>query len=351
MLQQNHDKTEVHPCCAQDLLKNWLVQHAFFTWSSWIWKDNVFEEMMLKYYLRKIKRYVQTRKGNREENMLSLFEEELKSINEKMKEVHPSEVPGLFRKIPLDVFGKLLLDVPGQYENIKKYFPSMPSEQVQRNWTGTHGETLLNQTLAFVKTMVYGYAAVTGKKIDQSSILDYGCGWGRIIRLLYKYGSVEDIYGVDPWDESIKICNQNGVKGNLAISDYVPRSLPYDRKFDLIFAFSVFTHLSEKTAAIVLDTLRKYIADDGMLLITIRPKEYWLHHDQGRLSAQMIAVHDQVGYAFTPHNRAPIDGDITYGDTSISLSYFVRQYPQWKIEYVECNDIDPFQVLLFLKPA
>ena len=43
--------------------------------------------------------------------------------------------------------------------------------------------------------------------------------------------------------------------------------------FDLIYAFSVFTHLSEKTAHIVLSTLRDHIADTGVLVLTIRPKE------------------------------------------------------------------------------
>jgi hypothetical protein len=61
-------------------------------------------------------------------------------------------------------------------------------------------------------------------------------------------------------------------------------------------------------------------------------------------------LHDEKGFAFKPHNRTPIDGDITYGDTSMTLKYFEDNFPQWKIAAVECNDIDPYQVILFLKP-
>ena len=64
----------------------------------------------------------------------------------------------------------------------------------------------------------------------------------------------------------------------------------------------------------------------------------------------MIEQYDKCGFAFKPHNRAPINGDITYGETSMTLSYIRENFPQWSIVAVECNDADPYQVILFLKP-
>jgi SAM-dependent methyltransferase len=285
-----------------------------------------------------------------DQKMLAMFETELKKVDVKIGGTIPNDIPQLLNNIPLELFGKLMLDVPLAYSRIKDVFPSMASEEVQKSWTGTHGQSLLNQSLAFIKTMTFGYSALTGKKIENASVLDYGCGWGRLIRLLYKFVSVQNIYGVDPWDESIKICNQNRVKGNLAISEYVPLSLPFERQFDLIFAFSVFTHLSKKTTHTVLNTLRKYISPEGVLVITIRPKEYWGFHKNGSFESEMVKMHDKTGFAFMPHNRTPIDGDITYGDTSIALDYISNNFPQWKVELVEWNEIDPYQIILFLKP-
>jgi 2-polyprenyl-3-methyl-5-hydroxy-6-metoxy-1,4-benzoquinol methylase len=283
--------------------------------------------------------------------MLSIFEDVLEKIDSEMKPGQSFDIPQLFAKIPLEVFGKLLLNIPSQYPHIKDFFPSMASDKTQDNWTGNHGEALLSQSLAFVNTMVTGYASITGKKIKNASILDYGCGWGRLIRLLYKFAPIENIYGVDPWDESIEECQQHNLKAHLALSDWVPNSLPFEKQFDLIFAFSVFSHLSEKTTRIVLQTLRKYVAKDGLLVITIRPKEYWNVHNKGTLASEMIKAHTEKGFAFKPHNRAPIDGDITYGDTSISLDYFDEHFPQWKIEAIEYDNIDPLQIILFLKPV
>lgn len=269
----------------------------------------------------------------------------------KMSSFQPSDIPLIFRKIPLEIFGMMLLDIPSTFPNIKAFFPSMASDEVQINWTGAHGNDLLLQTAAFVKTLTGGYTGISGKNMDNAKVLDFGCGWGRIIRLLYKYTSFENIYAVDPWDESLKQCREHGVKAELALSEWVPRTLPFACQFDLIYAFSVFTHLSEKTTHDTLQTLRNYISADGLLVITIRPKEYWHVHDKGALAPEMIKTHEGKGFAFTPHARDPIDGDITYGDTSISLDYFYSHFPQWKILSIEYNLIDPYQVILFLKPV
>lgn len=284
--------------------------------------------------------------------MFKIFEDELVRIDSLISVTPPSDIPALFRYTPLDIFGELLLDVPPQYRNIKDYFPSMAVDEVQIKWTGRSGRALLNQTLDFVRTMVYNYTANTGNKINNANILDYGCGWGRLIRPLYKLIPADNIYAIDPWIESIKQCEQHGVKCNLALSDYVPDSLPFERKFDLIYAFSVFTHLSKKTTAKVLQTLRKYIADNGMLAITIRPKEYWLLKQCAAVSSEMLQMHEEKGFAFTPHNNVNVasDGDITYGDTSISLAY-MENLPGWKVMSVEHSNTDSYQILVFLKPV
>jgi SAM-dependent methyltransferase len=283
--------------------------------------------------------------------MLLMFENELREIDGEIENIRQDEIPTLFRKIPLETFGTLLLDIPSQYPHIKAFFPTMPSNEIQDHWTGSHGEILLGQSLAFMKTMLSGFGTLTGKKIENARILDFGCGWGRLIRLCYKFVPIDNIFGVDPWDESIKECKNHGVKANLAISDWVPHSLPFDQRFNLIFAFSVFTHLSEKTTQIVLETLRKYIENCGLLVITIRPKEYWRVHNQGASESEMRKVHDEKGFAFMPHERPPVDGDITYGDASISTEYFEKLIPNWKLESVEFNEVDSNQVILFLKPV
>ena len=284
--------------------------------------------------------------------MWFMFENEIQRINRMMGSDTSPNLPELFSRVPLDDFGSLLFDVPSHYPNIKSYFPSMVSEQDQKGWTGSHSKALLVLSLAFMKTMISGYSAITGSKIGDAKVLDFGCGWGRLIRFLYKYVPINNIYGVDPWDKSLKLCQEHGVKGNLALSDWVPTSLPFAVKFDFIFSYSVFTHLSEKTTQVILSTLRNYISEDGILLITIRPKEFWEFRLPGTQSRELIKTHDENGFAFVPQkNRAPVNGEVTFGDTSMSLAYIESNFPQWSIEAVECNADNKYQVLVFLKPV
>jgi 2-polyprenyl-3-methyl-5-hydroxy-6-metoxy-1,4-benzoquinol methylase len=285
--------------------------------------------------------------------MWSMFEDELKKIDTQLGKIQKPDIPDLFRHIPFDNFGELLFDAPAQYPNVKALLPSMVPEEDQKMWTGWSGKILLDQSLVFVKTMITGYSAITGKKIGDASVLDFGCGWGRLLRLFSKYVPVDNLYGVDPMEKSIQLCKKHGVKGNLAVSDWVPASLPFDKKFDLIFAFSVFTHLSENTTRVVLSTLRNYISDNGVLLITVRPAEFWnnLTRDTA-LASKMIKLHNEVGYSFIPHkNTKPINGDITYGNTSMTLAYIEKNFPQWKIVSIECNELTKYQVLVFLTPV
>ena len=274
----------------------------------------------------------------------------LRAIDARVSATPPDEIPQLLSPLPLAIWGELLLEVPGRYPNLKAFFPSMASEEIQTHWTGNHGTALLGQTIAFVESLVNGYQTMTRRGLEKARVLDFGCGWGRIIRLLYKYVGYENIFAVDPWDEPIALCKQHGVKAHLALSEDVPVVLPFRGPFDLIYAFSVFTHLSEKTTNAVLNTLRRYIADDVVLVITVRPKQYWQVHGDA-VADRMMAEHDRKGFAFVPSNRTPIDGDITYGDTSMSVDYVAANFPRWQVVGEHCNPIDPYQLLLFVRPA
>jgi SAM-dependent methyltransferase len=258
------------------------------------------------------------------------------------------------RRLGMGDFGVVLLSMPHPaYPKLSRLLPAMASEKAQRNWTGNHGLPLLQQTTEFVRAMSYNFARATGRNLDDVRILDYGCGYGRIARLMYYFTAEEKFFGVDPWDQAISLCHEAGLTTNFLVSDYLPESLPVgSEKFDLIYAFSVFTHLSHRAMTAALHTLRKYIADDGMLTITVRPIEYW-QHDAHTTSAQksaLVASHRNDGFAFKPHIREAIDGDVTYGDTSTGLGWIEANFPEWEIKGVDRCLSDTLQRYVFMTP-
>lgn len=221
----------------------------------------------------------------------------------------------------------------------------MASLEVQRNWTGNTGHPLLVQTAEFVRSMLFNHAYITGKRVGR--VLDYGCGYGRVMRLLYRYLDEDRVVGVDPWDVSVKICRDAGIH-NVQQSEYLPVSLPVAGKFSLIYAFSVFTHTSKRATIQAMKALREYIAEDGMLAITIRPVEYWVG---SKPEPAMVEEHKRSGFAFIPHDREPVDGDVTYGFTSMTTEWLAQNCPGWKLAAEDWTSRNPFQRYLYLTPT
>lgn len=237
---------------------------------------------------------------------------------------------------------------------MSQLLPRMASEETQKSWTGSAGVTLLRQTLIFTRILSCSYADITGAQLAGSKILDFGVGYGRLLRLMYYFSDPGDLYGCDPWDRSIELCKSDGVLGHLAQSDYLPVELPFgDQAFHLIYCFSVFTHLSPRACKAAFSALRRRIRPDGLLVITIRPFEYWAYaKEQGSISdaAALEKAHNDFGYAFAPHAREAIDGDITFGDASVTLDY-LRSIPDWQLLRWDRSIADAYQVIVFLRPA
>lgn len=279
---------------------------------------------------------------------------ELKRIEAELRSGRPLG-PELLSGLPLEVLGEVYLGLRPEFPTLVAALPSMAPAQVQRDWTGTDGQPLMKQSCAFLDTVVRAFQHHVHRPLSASIALDYGCGWGRLLRLLLRDVPAERIWGLDPWDRSIDLCREHRIPVNLAVSDYVPQTLPVgDTRFDLIFAFSVFTHLSPRCALQVMRALRAYVKEDGLLAITVRPAEYWPLHSpfpEGVTPEAMLTAHREAGFAFIPHNRPPIDGDITYGDASYSLDHVRSRWTGWSILGTETNAVDPLQCIVFLRPA
>lgn len=257
------------------------------------------------------------------------------------------------RRLGLDSWGDFLWRMPNRnYPGLSSILPKMSSESVQNAWTGTSGKTLLNQTIPFVR-YILSVSSWQPQQIDAFKVLDYGCGYGRISRLMLKYVDVEGIFGADPWQESITLVHEAGFGKNFMLTDEVPSKLPYEENsFDLIWAFSVFTHLSPMVAEKSLETLSRYLSKNGVLVITLRPFEYWdMRGDINSKTLRKLRESQQAtGISFFPHNRQEVDEfGVTYGDTTISLDALESMAPLFEILDIERCEVDPYQVYVALK--
>lgn len=106
------------------------------------------------------------------------------------------------------------------------------------------------------------------------SVLDFGCGCGRVIQHL-RFPS--RLVGVDTNKLAIEWC-----KDNISFAEFYHihpfSTLPFDNEtFDFIYAISVFTHLTEELEKFWFEEIYRVLRYGGILLLTIRIEPSYLH--------------------------------------------------------------------------
>jgi SAM-dependent methyltransferase len=100
-------------------------------------------------------------------------------------------------------------------------------------------------------------------------LLDWGCGSGRLASHFLADGRVGEVYGVDIDGEAVDWCRRALPRGHFQKTEPHP-PLPFpDRTFDLIVAYSVFTHLDRNLQKTWLAELKRILAPRGLLLATV----------------------------------------------------------------------------------
>ncbi len=107
------------------------------------------------------------------------------------------------------------------------------------------------------------------KHINNLSILDWGCGAGRIIRHLPSVAGVNNSYfGCDYNEKYINWCSKNIVNVAFKLNRLDP-PLDFDNNsFDIIYGISIFTHLSNKMHFLWMKELSRVLKNDGIIFIT-----------------------------------------------------------------------------------
>jgi hypothetical protein len=274
---------------------------------------------------------------------------------------HPDEDSlALFRDLDVDLWALLLTQEYEAYPNIRALLPSVPDPSLQQLWNGSSGTVLANQSKSFYAKLRDRFREHADLPLPDATVLDYGCGWGRLTRYLARDVRPGSLYGCDPVEQILQVCRESRMPATLARSDFVPERLPFDEPFDLAFAFSVFTHLSESAHHASLRALHAALRPGAILVVTVRPPAYLrfcdrMHPVLESLGSDPRARLEQPRYLFAPHDADPghpqyAGGEMTYGETVITLPYIREGWsPMFALLDVDVLVGDLYQVMLTLR--
>ena len=171
---------------------------------------------------------------------------------------------------------------------------------------------------------------------DFNSILDFGCGCGRLVRSLRPLCDPwASIHGTDIDPAAIAWCKENIGDASFSINGENPPLRFEDRSMDLIYACSVFTHLDAEDQFRWLAELQRIMKPDGYLLLTFRYR-----YNIEQLADQTIRDRiwedlNRGGIAFLPADPSTGVSAKSYGEAYHTPEYVRKNWGR----YFEVCDI------------
>jgi SAM-dependent methyltransferase len=260
---------------------------------------------------------------------------------------------------------------------LRSYVAPFPPEELMTNVSGlTNDRDFASHGVDIFRALIQA----SPKPItDYLSILDFGCGCGRLARMFK--GHPNRIVGCD-----IDKRHVNWVAENLdymtACLTSVNPPLPFgDDEFDAIFSISIFTHLTEKSQDDFLAELSRIASSDGYLFLTVHGARAMERAKSEKMIWDMIWVDEQLfdkactefehdrhafilqqGHLTTvgPSNtdklngrtvKAVIEEPYQYGITFIPEQYIFAHWAKWfHILEIRRGAIHDFQDIVVLRP-
>jgi SAM-dependent methyltransferase len=126
----------------------------------------------------------------------------------------------------------------------------------------------------FLRSGRAAYDAIVAKvPLDEiGAVLDFGCGCGRVTRYWQDFDG--DVSGSDVSAKAIDWCRANLPFARFETNELAPPLAFADESFDLVYALSVFTHLTEELQLAWRDELRRVLRPGGRLLLTTHGRSY-----------------------------------------------------------------------------
>lgn len=147
--------------------------------------------------------------------------------------------------------------------------PGFPDLKFQKGSVGSKGADDLRHEGYKFSHAVRHYAELCDVEIDQNTtLLDFGVGWGRMIRFFFKDIPSKNLFGIDTSKKMIAKCNDLLPSGNYSSNSPHPPTDFANNMFDIIISYSVFSHLRSDAAEMWIKEFSRILKPNGIVVAT-----------------------------------------------------------------------------------
>jgi SAM-dependent methyltransferase len=202
----------------------------------------------------------------------------------------------IFGDLPDDVWLSMNTTAYRRYAVLRRVLRSLPDEDIQRRFIGNVGDAALAEAYRAYQIM----RAVIARRslpLQNTAVLDFGCGWGRFVRFFLRDTPAEQLYGVDVMPLAIELSRQTNPWCQFSLVEPLPPSHLPDEHFGVIYLYSVFSHLSEEAHLRWLAEFHRLLRPGGLLFATTRTREFINECERAR-TGEIPGGHARLPNAF-----------------------------------------------------
>lgn len=172
-----------------------------------------------------------------------------------------------FKSLSIDEWERLIVKSISQATIEGVEFPRFPEDALQLRIHGHWGEASVKEAMAFyrfVKCRPYIFEQMP----PDGSFLDFGSGWGRITRTYLRDFDLKRIFGFEP---NLTFCATARVLNPYACfmnGSYLPDGTLPQSRFNLVVGWSIFSHLSPRSAGEWLEELARATRPGAHIVMT-----------------------------------------------------------------------------------
>ena len=153
-------------------------------------------------------------------------------------------------------------------------FPRFPPVPLQERIHGHSGATAVKESFEF-HNLVTSFATKLQLPVGRNTkILDFGSGWGRIVRPFMAKTELRNIIGFEPNPMFVQVARELNPYVSFVTGDYDPPTVFKDKQFDMVVSWSVFTHLPVTLARQWLQEFARIVRPGGLIFITVRGERF-----------------------------------------------------------------------------